>query len=348
MKSFIPITILALIVVASAISLKDQSSNEVSRKKKVKKTEKTGMKAEVKLNMFINNDENTLLHGALLTGSAQIPDSFPEAGIVFKTDTAPTGNFAKFLIKSGSNYFIPFRFISTTCKAEYISGNNFKYERFTVNVDGESFNLGLRNEYYTFGEELNKLEMETLCSYINTAASAIRNAIGTIKTDLNQESSAYKTNKDSLEAAKGGVAGLSKQLAIAKASKIDFDGKMQTLKTQLTQETKLIGDKQLELEALNENAKKTTQNMDNINSEDKALDLQITSITSQVAAGTANSGDFQKKFDQAQSSFVAGIAKLKKLAPEASAVASANAASAALLSQNNPALVNANLKKITP
>jgi hypothetical protein len=348
MKSLIPITIFALIVVASAISLKDQSAYEVLRKKKVVETEKTDMKSEIKLNMFINNDENTLLHAQLIVASVQIPDSFPEAGIVFRTDAAPVGNFVKFVLKSGSNYFIPFRFISTTCKAEYVAGNSNKYERFTINVDGESFNLGFKNGYYGFGDELNKLEMETLCSWINTAASAIRSEIGTIKTDLNQESSVYKTNKDSLEAAKEGVAGLTKQLTIAKASKIDFDGKMKTLKTQLTEQTKLIGEAQLQLEALNGKAKTTTQNMDNINSEDKALDVQITSIEKQVAAGTANTGDFQTKFDKSKNSFVADIAKLKQLAPQPAAVASASAASDALLTQNNPALVNTNLKKITP
>jgi hypothetical protein len=289
-----------------------------------------------------------LLHGQIWSSSVEFENSFTEPGMVFLLDNAPTGNFNQFLFPSGKNYFLPWRFISTACTVDYVSGKNYKYERFMVNVDGAQYYVAMRNEYYTFGEELSESEMNDLCTWINRNATNVRVPVSTIKTNLNQDASTYTTNKASLEAAKGGVAGLTKQLNIAKASKIDFDGQMQTLKTQLTQQNKLIGEKQLLLETLIGNSKTTTQNMNSINSEDKALDLQIKSMETQITSGSANSGDFQTKLTMSQDKFVADIAKLKTLAPQQAAVSAADAASAALLTQNNPEVVNTKLTKITP
>jgi len=350
MKSLITITILALIVVASAVShsrksRKHQTSNGLLRSLKSKSHD---MKQDPTVYMFLNNNEKVLLKAQLLVGSVSKPDSFPEAGIVFNSAVTPTGDFLKFVLKNNNRYFIPFRFISSTCKADYVSGYNYKYERFGINVDGQQFNLGLRNEYHTFGEELSQDSMQKICNWINLAADAMRNAIGGIKTNLNQESSVYKTNKESLDAAKGGVEGLKTQLAKATADKAQADNLMVQAKAKYVAQTAKIGAQSLVMAELESNLKNMQQNIDNINSQDKALELQIKALTTQVSSGSANTGNFQTQFDASKNAFVADIGKLKLLAPQPGALQSADAASAALLNNNDPKLVNTNLKKITP
>jgi len=301
-----------------------------------------------KVNIFINGDENVLKKGRLMSKSVENPETFPEQGIVFNMEQEPQGDMAKFLLKNGDNWYIPFRYISTSCEADYVGGYNYKYERFSVNIDGIAMNVGLRNEYYTIGEELSKSEMGTLCEWIDRAVNNVRNSITTVKSDLNQEAGLYNTNKEAADAAAAGLDGLKTQKTKQEGTKADLIAQQNQMKTEIAAKNKEIEDKNTELQKLKDDKDNLKQKTEGMAVGISAAEAVIKDLDAKIASGDTGAAAFQEKTKIATDRFNKNIASLKKAAPQATAVQHADDASKALLEKNSPKEVNVELMKITP
>ena len=307
------IVILLVISLITSRKVKTTTSNN-----KLKTTKKN--KIDDSFNVFIRFDGedsgNTEYTGKCTKDDVTKPEGNP-LGLLIRELPALSGTMATALFKSGSNYYLPYRSITSNWSATQTGLTSRDFIQTTVTVGGKGHSFKLKVPYNTFSRNpVTYDELVTISNTLNTYRSTLKTKLTGLKDTLNKCAGDYSTNMDSVDKANGGISSLKAQVTALQA---EYDA-LKTTNTNLAasqatqenaQSTSLAN-----LGNYRASLKTNTDEQVNISNEIEAIKKNIVDLQAQISSGAVNKDGFTAKATTNKTNYTTAAGTLGGKVPE--------------------------------